>query len=608
MPARTPLPDSASARWMVLVASIWIQSFSANPYSLYSPTLKTVLGITQFQLNILAVAKDVGEHVGILPGILSNKWPPWTLLTIGSLLAFVGYGLIWLTANDSLESFLYILMLVALCIGSNSATWFNTAVLVTCMRNFSHSRGTIAGFLKGFVGLSSAICTQIFVSFLSSDPLKLLLFLAIGPPAVSSISMSFVRPIKAEDRRDEEEDQSNFFFINILCIVLAIYLFVVTVLEAFVSFPTPLIPSVIAGVMLLFLAVPTFVPLRLFIEHVVVRHGRSRAAAEDLKEPLIHSDRSKGKRSRRKKAAFPRSRLPDIDEEDEEAFFLALAEGAVGRKKGPRRGEDFKLKQALVKADFWLLFLAFFCGVGPGIVTFDNLAQLGEAHGSSNVTSFLALLSIFNFLGRLGGGFVSEHYVRLYALPRPVWMALAQAVMIVANVLFAFGQRSFLGPASAVMGLCFGVQFSVMIPTASELFGLKHFGLIYNFINLSIPLGSLCFSALLAGLVYDWEGGLQDMRANLQANNGILGIKDEVLRSVGTVCHGMRCFRLTYLILAGVCVVGILLSIFLSYRINPVYKTLYPNRPSYSSLPQANLSSSDLPPAVGLEEEPSISR
>ncbi|MCO5611247.1 hypothetical protein L7F22_065499 [Adiantum nelumboides] len=538
-------------RWMVLVASIWIQAFSANPYNFYSPTVKRVLNINQFQLNLLAVIKDFGEYAGILAGILFNKLPPWALLCIGAIFAFLGYGSIWLVASERFTSSPYAMMLIAIFVGPNSASWFNTAVLVTCMRNFSHSRGLVAGFLKGFVGLSSAIYTLIFTSFLNNEPLKLLMLLAIGPAVVSLISMNFVRPIKSEDMREEEEEQSNYIFVDILCIVLAVYLLVATILEDWVTFPSNFVPGVIAGVMLLFLVVPAFVPLRHYIEWSFSRQ-REAAIAESLRQPLVRGRSSRRRRHRR--ALERRTRLPDIDEGDEEAFFLALAEGAVTEKKGPRRGDDFKLRQALVKADFWLLFLAFFCGVGPGIVTLDNLAQIGDAYGTTDVTTYVSLLSIFNFLGRLGGGFISEYYVRLNAFPRPVWMGMAQVVMIVANLLFAYGRKSLLSLASAIMGFCFGVQFSVMIPTASELFGLKHFGLIYNFINMSIPLGSLCFSALLAGCLYDWRAG------------------------AGNVCSGRDCFHLTFIVMTGVCGVGLLLSLYLSYRIRPVYKTLYPGQ------------------------------
>lgn len=97
-------------RWMVLVASIWIQAFSANPYNYYSPTLKQVLNINQFQLNLLAVVKDFGEYAGILAGILFNKLPPWALLCIGALFAFLGYGSIWLVASGKFTSSPYVMV------------------------------------------------------------------------------------------------------------------------------------------------------------------------------------------------------------------------------------------------------------------------------------------------------------------------------------------------------------------------------------------------------------------------------------------------------------------------------------------------------------------
>jgi predicted MFS family arabinose efflux permease len=98
----------------------------------------------------------------------------------------------------------------------------------------------------------------------------------------------------------------------------------------------------------------------------------------------------------------------------EAEMLLAVAEGAVvkAKMKGPRRGEDFELNQALVKADFWLLFFSFFCGVGTGVTAINNLGQIGAAQGYSDVTMFVTLFGVFNFLGRLGGGSVSEHYIR----------------------------------------------------------------------------------------------------------------------------------------------------------------------------------------------------
>ena len=65
-----------------------------------------------------------------------------------------------------------------------------------------------------------------------------------------------------------------------------------------------------------------------------------------------------------------------------------------------------------MKADFWLLFVVFFCGVGSGVTVLNNLAQIGLAEGYQDVTILLTIISVCNFIGRLGGGAISEYYVR----------------------------------------------------------------------------------------------------------------------------------------------------------------------------------------------------
>lgn len=139
-------------------------------------------------------------------------------------------------------------------------------------------------------------------------------------------------------------------------------------------------------------------------------------------------------------------------------------------------------------------------------------------------------------------------------------MACTQFIMIIVYLLFASAIDGTLYAATALLGICYGVQFSVMIPTVSELFGLKHFGLFYNFISLGNPLGALLFSGLLAGYIYDNEAAKQH------------GLN---LLSSGVSCLGPNCFRVTFLVLACLCGVGSILSIILSMRIRPVYQMLY---------------------------------
>jgi hypothetical protein len=99
---------------------------------------------------------------------------------------------------------------------------------------------------------------------------------------------------------------------------------------------------------------------------------------------------------------------------------------------------------------------------------------------------------------------------------------------------------------------------AVMIPTVAELFGLKDFGLMYNFMLLVNPLGAFFVSALLAGYIYDKEAAKQ--------HPGVLEPSN---------CFGPDCFRLTFYVYAIVCCCGILVNVVFISRIKPVYKMLY---------------------------------
>ncbi|GLJ26313.1 hypothetical protein SUGI_0506140 [Cryptomeria japonica] len=572
--------SGAIAPWMGLVAGVCIQILAGNPYNfpLYSHKLKTVLGYNQLQLTNLGVANDIGENVGLLAGFLCNKIPPWSILSIGAVASFIGYGVIWLVVSQTINPLPYWVVWLALCLGTNSATWFNTAVLVTNMRNFPYSRGTLAGILKGYVGLSAAVYTEIYIGGFEKESVKQLFFLTVGIPAACLLLMYFVRPCTPASAEDSEK-HGYFTFIQATSIVLAFYLLTTAIIDDVFSLDKNFISKIFLGLTFVLLLTPIGIPLKLTFlairddhhrEPLLGTEGNGSTSKSDANENLPQNPSSENLLSS----------MPDENEMERENsnmnlcvthpsftedsewdtdILLAEGEGAVCKKRKPRRGEDFKLRQALVKADFWLLFLVYFCGVGSGVTVLNNLAQIGIAEGLDDVTILLSLFSIANFIGRLGGGVVSEHFVRSKAIPRTIWMTVSQTIMIAAHILFASAITGSLEIGCVLLGICYGVQFSVMVPTASELFGLKHFGMIYNFLTIGNPLGAFFFSGLLAGYIYDIEAAKQSF----------------LLRTSDIECLGSSCFRLTFFILAGVCAVGSLLSIYLTYRIRPVYEMLY---------------------------------
>ncbi|KAF3453047.1 hypothetical protein FNV43_RR03480 [Rhamnella rubrinervis] len=554
--------------WVGLGAAVLAQIASGNSYSfpLYSHSLKSVLGFNQHHLTMLGVANDIGENVGLLPGIASNKFPPSLLLLIGALACFLGYGVLWLALSGTLLSMPYWLLWIALCVATNSSAWLTTAVIVTNMRNFPLNRGTVAGILKGYGGLSAAVLTEIYSVLLRNSSSRLLLFLALGIPILCFVLMYFVRPCAPASGEDAAE-RGHFLFIQAASVVLGFYLLITTILDDVLSFSAPL-ANMFAVVMVVLLMAPLAIPVKMTLYPARASISGTLDYKVGSSNSLIQEDNAEDKTEPLLVPTPSTTNLGSFYENDdssEVAMLLAEGEGAVKRKRRPKRGEDFKFSEAVVKADFWLLFLAYFVGVGSGVTVLNNLAQIGIAQGLHDTTILLSLFSFCNFVGRLGGGVVSEHFVRSKAIPRTFWMTCTQIIMIVTYLLFASAIAGSLYAAIALLGICYGVQVSIMIPTVSELFGLKHFGIFYNFMSIGNPLGAFIFSGLLAGYIYDNEAAKQhglDIISGSSSNTSVS-------------CLGPNCFRLTFLVLASVCGVGTILTIVLTYRIKPVYQMLY---------------------------------
>ena len=64
-----------------------------------SPVIKSSLSYNQRQVASLGVAKDLGDSVGFLPGILSDFLPLWGVLLIGAIQNLIGYGWVWLVVT-----------------------------------------------------------------------------------------------------------------------------------------------------------------------------------------------------------------------------------------------------------------------------------------------------------------------------------------------------------------------------------------------------------------------------------------------------------------------------------------------------------------------------
>jgi len=379
-------------------------------------------------------------------------------------------------------------MALALCFGGNSTTWMNTAVLVTCMRNFPRSRGNVTGILKGYVGLSTAIFTELCTSLFTSEASAFLLLLTFLPAIVCLVAIAFLSEVPPSSTKEEDTlEYSKFTILNSISMALAFYLLTFTLIGKFFiisSFANKLF----AGVLLLFLVAPLVVPIQLLYskymrnwssaaqqsqgdkmripllldddqqkdepqeggeptatthqpifenlengeeESMRVEHPEQCVIMDDvpsivtpphpplddqmfLANQVLETDSEVGKRRKRH---APATAAPGGEEDHHHTLVDGGFEGS-GKKwhVPPALGEDHTLLDALQTIDFWLLFFTFLCGVGTGITAINNLGQIGQAQGYSDVSLFISFISIWGFFGRIGAGAISEYYVRSVCL------------------------------------------------------------------------------------------------------------------------------------------------------------------------------------------------
>lgn len=296
------------------------------------------------------------------------------------------------------------------------------------MRNFPFSRGTISGILKGYVGISGAVFTLIYSLLLKESASRLLLFLAIGVPFVCLALMYFIRSC-APPSGEDSSVHVHFIWVQAASVVLAIYVLVTTFLYQTISF-SDTVSYILIAVMILLLMAPLAIPVKMTL---LPANPKNKGPQNGSSGQLVSDDPKKGPQYSSSGQLVSDDDLTHLDplltpsssaanlgsfQESENVsdidLLLAVGEGAVRKKRKPKRGEDFKFWEAMVKADFWLLWFVYFFGVGSGVTVLNNLAQIGVALGDDNTTILLSLFSFCNFVGRLGGGVVSEHFVRYF--------------------------------------------------------------------------------------------------------------------------------------------------------------------------------------------------
>ncbi|KAF5734158.1 Nodulin-like / Major Facilitator Superfamily protein [Tripterygium wilfordii] len=507
-------------KWITTIASIWIQCGGGSSYTfgIYSSVLKSTQGYDQSTLDVVSVFKDIGANVGVLSGVLysNNRYGPWVVHLAGAIQCFAGYFLMWTSVVGLIKPPPLPLMCVFMLLAAHAQTFFNTANVVTGVRNFTDYGGTIVGIMKGFLGLSGAILIQVYATLCEGNPSTFILILAFLPTILSLSLMCLVRIHET----NTVDDKKYLNGLSTFSLIIAGYLMIIIILDN--VFTLPLLVRTVTFVLLLLL----------------------------LSLPLVIAVKAQKDYAMRFQQEFSIETTPLLNK-------TGHPTATFGDERVPLNEDEMNLWQAVCTGNFWLLFVSMLCGMGSGLATINNMSQIGESlhYTTTEINSLISLWSIWNFLGRFGAGYVSDVFLHKKGCARPLFIAITLATMTVGHIVIASGFSKNLYIGSVVVGICYGSQWSLMPTITSEIFGVRNMGTIFNTIAIASPIGSYIFSVRVIGYIYD-----------------------KVATGEHDSCFGTHCFMVSFLIMASVAFFGCLVALALFFRTRRFYERIVQRR------------------------------
>ncbi|KAJ7299471.1 hypothetical protein O6H91_17G069000 [Diphasiastrum complanatum] len=615
-------------RWMVLVASFFVMIGAGGVYNfgIYSQSIKLSLGYNQETINTLSFFKDIGTNVGVIGGILYDWTGPPLVFGTGAVFNVVGYLMIWLAVTGRIARPEVWHMCFYFVIASSWTAFINTACIVTCIKNFPLSRGIVMGLLKGSLGLGGAILTLLYRAIYGDNPESFILLLAWFPTVICLLLMFIIRIVNVKQLKT---DMKKFYVFLVMILSMAAYLMIIIIIQD-LSKVSKSVNQILCAIMFVLLITPLCVVVRDEIYnqkaveaasdpeafggmalHQIAKTNSTRETKDleasgsshpvststvkdenhvadsngvdaDLKQDhsstvFPHQDRdidAKGLHQQRDSENIQStSKLSNVP------AFGGNTGKLVKFIKESQRATELKPAQAIFNLNLWVMFISSTCGIGSQLMAIDNLGQIGAALGYSqtNITTCVSLVSIWNCLGRVGSGFISEFFLQSRGVPRPLFLMVVLAVSALGHLLLAFNPPAALYLGSIIIGLCYGAQFTLIFTIISEICGLRYYATIFNIVQLSSPLGLYVLSVRTAGMLYDREARKQlsmlhlgHLVQRLMAPATAPAAKSSIL-----ICTGSQCYKTTFFIMTAASFVGAVFAGILAIRTRWLYKRLH---------------------------------
>ncbi len=178
----------------------------------------------------------------------------------------------------------------------------------------------------------------------------------------------------------------------------------------------------------------------------------------------------------------------------------ASAGGPAARRSSAK--VDLDWHEMLRTKQFYMLWLMLLLGASAGLMIIAHAAKIASAQAGIETWGFLpvALLAIFNTLGRLVSGSVSDR------LGRTQTMTLAFFLQAINMFAFAYYRSpALLIFGVCITGLCYGTIFPLMPSAIADFYGVKNLGVNYGLLFTAFGVAGVA-GPILAGKIKDLSG------------------------------------------------------------------------------------------------------
>ncbi|KAL8504392.1 hypothetical protein ACS0TY_022936 [Phlomoides rotata] len=408
-----------SRKWMILVATIWIQAFTGTnfDFSAYSSEMKSVLGISQVQLNYLATASDLGKAVGWSSGLALQCLPLWAVMFMAAAMGLIGYGAQWLVIRNVITLPYFVVFLLCLLAGC-SICWFNTVCFVLCIKNFPSIRPLALALTVSFNGVSAALYNLAVTSLNPSSSALYLLLNALVPLFTSIVALFPIlnQPPIAIDPDVVKRDQLTFLKLNLLAVVTGLYLLFLHPSTS--SMATSLFLGAIF-LLILPLGVPGIIYARHWFNHTIYSSFTFDSILVDAQDLELHKE---------------------LLNSATNVLISAASSNGIGADEGcsciekdqlVMLGEEHEARRLLRRFDFWLYYVAYLCGGTLGLVYSNNIGQIAQSlgHGLMNSKLITENLLCKNWMAgdcspAHTNGLVTSECIRRQCIRSPSWNGL----------------------------------------------------------------------------------------------------------------------------------------------------------------------------------------